>query len=297
MRAALARTHALVVLGLRLARAGGRMRVLAIVFGNALAVALLLGALGLQNAVYPPGATQDTAMRTQMVAVTAFILLPVAVLLLTVGRLSSATRDRRLASLRMLGLTPGRTRTVAAVENGCLAAVGSLAGLGLFAVLAPLVDRAVAHGPGWFAAPLRVPGPTAVLAAAAVVGLSVLVSAAPTRTLQADPRAARAEATHRSPSPWRLAVLAVAGGALLWLGEQQRGSAPDWLQITALLGGGLASAVAIAAVVPLLAAQLARVLTRARWPRRCSPAAPSRPSRQAPRGSPQVSALRRCSSS
>lgn len=53
-----------------------------------------------------------------------FLLVPVGVLLLAVSRLSAATKDRRLATLRMLGLTPRRTRWVTALENGLLALAG-----------------------------------------------------------------------------------------------------------------------------------------------------------------------------
>lgn len=46
------------------------------------------------------------------------IALPVTVLVASIARLSASIRDRRLANLRLLGLTAGRTRIVAAAEVG-----------------------------------------------------------------------------------------------------------------------------------------------------------------------------------
>lgn len=250
------------MLGLRLARAGGPARIGAIVLGNAVSIVLLLGALGLQDAVYPPGVPQNTSERTQMIAITGFILVPVAVLLLAVARLSSATRDRRLASLRMLGLNPARTRFVATVENGSMALVGAALGVGLFHGLAPLVSRAVAAGPAWFSAPLTATLSTSAVACAAVIGLSVLVSAAPSRALQTDPRSARSPATRARPSTWRLSVLAAGVAALGWLSQQKAEPAWGGILTAALLGDRLLCGVAVAVVTPWIADRLAGLLVR-----------------------------------
>ncbi|MCF6470974.1 hypothetical protein FAF44_21610 [Nonomuraea sp. MG754425] len=58
----------------------------------------------------------------------ALLALPVAGLVHQANRLASATRERRLAALRLAGATPGDVRRLGALEGGGLALAGSLAG-------------------------------------------------------------------------------------------------------------------------------------------------------------------------
>lgn len=64
----------------------------------------------------------------------ALLALPVAGLVHQSNRLGTATRERRLAGLRLAGATPGDVRRLGALEGGWLALAGSLAGAAVYVV-------------------------------------------------------------------------------------------------------------------------------------------------------------------
>ncbi|WP_129590725.1 FtsX-like permease family protein [Sanguibacter massiliensis] len=193
----------LLPLAWRLARAGGTYRLAAQVGVNVLGGLVLTLAFAVPRAALPPGSTSASWLA---LAITLAVgLMPLVILLVTVGRLSAATRDRRLASLRVLGLGPSRTRAVGATEAALLAGAGALVGAALAAALAPLVDGLVPDA--LLVAPLRV----TVVGALAAIGVPVVVaglaSTAGTRRLTGNPLAQRATSTRRVPLPWALAPL------------------------------------------------------------------------------------------
>ncbi|WP_163543500.1 FtsX-like permease family protein [Occultella kanbiaonis] len=153
------------------------MRTVSIGVGAAVATLLVLIALAIPDAVYPPAEGMDAVWRANVTGALLFALTPAVVLLITTSRISSSTRDRRLASLRLIGMDRGRAALVAAVEAGSLTAAGALIGAAAFWGLAPVVDRASAAGPGWFAAPLRLPGGIAVIVVVAVVAIGAAIAA------------------------------------------------------------------------------------------------------------------------
>lgn len=255
---------ALVEVSWRFARAGGKRRAGTIVVGNAVTSALLLATAAVPAALYPPGTVLDPEERANLTAVLAFGLVPASVLLVIAGRTSAAARDRRLASLRLLGLTRARTGVVAAVENAFLGLLGSLAGLLAFLSIAPAVQTAITRGPGWFSGPFTT---TPVTAAAAVVGIAALSGVVSTVSLSAgtfNPMAQRSRATRHDPSRWRLVLLAF---SVLTLGLLvAAGGHVQELQSTAgqilLLTGAVTGALAIALVTPLVSSVAARLLVR-----------------------------------
>ncbi|HEX8498183.1 MAG TPA: FtsX-like permease family protein [Actinomycetales bacterium] len=224
----------------RLARAGGRYRIGFVVAGNAVGAALFLLTLAIPAATRGVEApTSDE--RVLALSVVAFVCLPVTVLLMSIGRLSASSRDRNLAALRMLGVSPGRTRLVAAQENGILAATGAVLGVVAASLVAPLVSAAAA-GPGWLLRPLRPPLSTVVLVGLAVVTLSAVVSLAPTRSLRLGPMRVRHQGAAARPSRWRLVPLAL-GGCVLAVMARPPELVLDWLV------GGRQGYVVIAAFV------------------------------------------------
>ncbi|GAA3221283.1 hypothetical protein GCM10020216_032580 [Nonomuraea helvata] len=64
----------------------------------------------------------------------ALLTLPVAGLVHQANRLASATRERRLAGLRLAGATPGDVRLLGALEGGLLALLGSAGGAVVYVV-------------------------------------------------------------------------------------------------------------------------------------------------------------------
>jgi len=249
----------LLTLGLRLARAGGRVRAGLVVCGNALGVALLLLTAGVPEAMGSAQRHLSVEERRLQAIVVIFLALPVLVLLMTVARLSAATRDRRLAALRLLGLSPGGTRRVGAVEGGALAGAGVVVGGGLFLALRPLAERAAHHAASGLTGDLI---PPLWLAALVIVGVplaSVVVSLAPTRALTADPTSVRRQGRTRRPSWWRLVPL-LAGTALLvraatW--PRTRGYVTDSNSLFATFAAG---ALVVGVFLPLAVPYLTRLL-------------------------------------
>ncbi|HEU4676402.1 MAG TPA: FtsX-like permease family protein [Motilibacteraceae bacterium] len=185
-------------------------------------------------------------------AVLVFLGVPVLVLIASAARLSAATRDRRLAALRLLGLTPGRTRAVAAAEAGAHAVVGAVLGAGLFWLLRPLTEPVRVAGLAWFADDLT---PPAALIVAVLVGVPlacIVIALTPTFGMR-RPLLVRRSGPARAPRRWRLLPL-VTGVALLgWAisrpvraGVGSDAIVPYFLAGTALAGFGLPLALPVA---------------------------------------------------
>ncbi|OII66208.1 ABC transporter permease [Streptomyces sp. CC77] len=78
------------------------------------------------------------------------VLLPLALFLSVCARLSAATRTRRLASLRLLGLSARSTQRVNAAENVAAALLGALLGLGEYEVLNQVMTRTGLPSLRWY---------------------------------------------------------------------------------------------------------------------------------------------------
>ncbi|WP_433499210.1 hypothetical protein ACQP1K_02285 [Sphaerimonospora sp. CA-214678] len=92
------------------------------------AVATFLVCLAVSLADYQAEGSSLTGLGLALLAV------PVAGLVHQANRLASATRERRLAALRLAGATPGDVRRLGALEGGVLALCGSLGGGALYVV-------------------------------------------------------------------------------------------------------------------------------------------------------------------
>jgi hypothetical protein len=260
MAAALSATAALAA---RFVKADAASRKLGIVVGNAVATALIAAVAALPEALTGPSAVPDPWMRQVVAAVLCFVAAPVFLLLATVGRLSAAKRDQRLAALRLLGLSPGRTLAVAMIENGLLALAGAVAGAGLFAGLAPAASAAARRATGWFAGTLTLGAGWLAVIALAVTAFSAVLAAAPARRLRTEPKALRGGGVRTKPGWWRLAPLAVGAGLLVWIG-----TGPSTLAYTArqwLTAGALAAMIlGLALGVPVVSHRIAGVMARSR---------------------------------
>ncbi|HUR07672.1 MAG TPA: FtsX-like permease family protein [Nonomuraea sp.] len=65
----------------------------------------------------------------------ALLILPAMAFLYQVSRLAGATRERRLAALRLAGATPRHVRLLGAYEGGWRASLGGLIGVAVFLVI------------------------------------------------------------------------------------------------------------------------------------------------------------------
>jgi len=90
------------------------------------------------------------------------IMVPIWLFVATVTRLSAATREARLAAVRLAGGTQGQVRLLAGTEAGVGACIGSLLGIPLFlAVRTPLAGGAIG-GIHLFPSDLTPPLPIAI---------------------------------------------------------------------------------------------------------------------------------------
>lgn len=195
-----------------------------------------------------------------------FLLVPVGVLLLAVSRLSAATKDRRLATLRMLGLTPRRTRWVTALENGLLALAGSVVGVLGSLVVSRLVSQPLI-GAGALRRPLDPGVPLAVAVAGLVVVLTSVISLAPTRRLDRNAMALKHIAAE-PPSWWRVLPLAVGVvGAAILLAQDPPGSGGSGQRFFVVSMACVVSAgVGVLVALPLVTRGLAEALARSSRP-------------------------------
>ena len=133
-------------------RSGGWSRAALLAGTTAAATALLLVALTmlllpsypaeeLFSLVAEPGLRWGTAFAT------ALLVLPLLLMLNQVVRLGTATRERRLAGLRLAGATPAEVRRIGAVEVGFPVTVGAMAGPLVFALLRELFGGQRLGGP------------------------------------------------------------------------------------------------------------------------------------------------------
>ena len=143
-------------------------------------------------------------------------------LLLQVVRLGTATREERLASLRLAGATPGEVRRIGAVEVGIPALIGGLLGYLVFGLLRLAFGGIPASG-GYDAAQSEVTrelalvptslGPSwwQVLVVAAGVGLiGVFAGASTSRSLNISPLGVTRRAPRPAPRPWGVVLLVLA---------------------------------------------------------------------------------------
>lgn len=185
-------------------------------------------------------------------------LVPVFVFVVASTRLAAASRDRRLAALRLVGADSGQVRRIAAGE----ALLGSLAGLvigaGLFLVVRAVVPGITvsAFGGGIFAADVV---PDWRLALPVLVALPVLACAAAVfalRQVVIEPLGVVRRSGHgRRKLAWRL-LPAAAGGALLFVGS----GADDPRSTSAVIAGVVLVLVAVPVVLPWLVERVAELL-------------------------------------
>ncbi len=116
------------------------------------------------------------AVRVMVVMGAIFVLLPMLVFVATSARLSARTRQRRLAALRVIGMTTPQAAAVAALEVAVVSFAGALAGVALWRALIPVSEKVGLGTLRWFASDVSVPFNTIVALLAAVVLLSTVVA-------------------------------------------------------------------------------------------------------------------------
>ncbi len=130
---------------------------------------------------------------------------PVVILLSVVTSLGSAKREEQLATLRLLGATPGTLARLAAWETAATSLTGAVTGIALAWLVAPALAGIELGGVRFFPDELR-PRPDAAMAIPArVVAIAVGIAALRARRLRTGPLGGSREQAETSPR-WRRLV-------------------------------------------------------------------------------------------
>ncbi len=157
----------------------------------------LRGAVTVTRFGAPDPYPTDPGVMAAIAAATAGVIVSVLVFVWTVTRLGAASRESRLAALRLLGATPTQVRLTVALEVGIGAVVGAVAGVLLFGVGRTLVpwEAFLPGDTGLFPADLRPPLGQAVLVLVLVPLAAVAVAWITLRRVVGQPM----EVTRRAP--------------------------------------------------------------------------------------------------
>jgi hypothetical protein len=137
------------------------------------------------------------------------MLAPVALLVAMATRMATASRDRRLAALRLAGATTGQVARLAAVESLVAGVGGVAAGMALFFVVRPLATYVTYDGDRWFNSDLS---PPVLGFALVVIGAPLVTAAAAQVTLARVARSPLGVGRRVAPRPvrvWRVVPLVV----------------------------------------------------------------------------------------
>ncbi|WP_435849715.1 FtsX-like permease family protein [Streptomyces scabiei] len=135
------------------------------------------------------------------------VLLPLAVFLSVCARLSAAARARRLAALRLLGLSRKGTQRVNAAETVAASLLGAVLGLGAYWIVNQLVSRIGLPGFKWYPSDGALSLPTVFICGVGCPALAWFVGRASARKAAANPLAVRRSAVERAPGKWGLLPL------------------------------------------------------------------------------------------
>ncbi|MEU6505050.1 FtsX-like permease family protein [Streptomyces sp. NPDC046942] len=140
------------------------------------------------------------------------VLVPLAVFLSVCARLSAAERARRLAALRLLGMSAKEVQRVNAAETVAAAGIGSLLGLGVYWVLNQLVSRVGLPGFTWYPSDGTLAGSTVGTCLVGCPALAWVVGRVSARKAATNPLAVRRTAPQKSPSAWGFVPLLAGAG-------------------------------------------------------------------------------------
>ncbi|WP_329118182.1 FtsX-like permease family protein [Streptomyces sp. NBC_01465] len=211
------------------------------------------------------GLSADVAVRDRFSLVPyelALIVVAPGVIYLNVcARLSAATRRRRYAALRLVGMDPRRVLRLAAGESAVAGALGTLSGLALYGVVNRWVGPSGVIGFSWYAASSRLTVPLAVAAFVLVTVASGAIGAKNTAKALARPVEARFDGADRRAGWWHALPFALGIGLIGFpvvsdalADGPPRGPASGTQGVLLIAGILLASVGVLFAVRPLLGA-------------------------------------------
>ncbi|WP_432032848.1 FtsX-like permease family protein [Streptomyces antibioticus] len=193
------------------------------------------------------------------------VLLPLAVYLSVCARLSAAARIRRLAALRLVGLSKKGVQRVNAAETVAAALLGTVAGLGVYAVANQLISRVGLPGFRWYPSDGSLSLSAVLICLIGCPALAWFAGALGARKAAANPLAVRRSAVEKPPARWGLLPLVPGLGIVVgYCVAGATGHAPRDTSISAVLMPVAVVLVGIGLVLslPVLSRALARTLAR-----------------------------------
>ncbi len=173
-----------------------------------------------------PSRPLDLAALLAIVALACTVLIPIWFFIATATRLSAATRQQRLAAVRLAGATAAQVRFLAGVEAGIAALAGVLAGYPLFLLARPLLAGGVILGDRFFPSDFAPPLAGVVAVLVGLPAIAVIITQVSMRRLVISPLGVSRRQRRRSiRSAWPV-VLAMGIGLLWWLATRA-GSSPE----------------------------------------------------------------------
>ena len=221
------------------------------------------GATGL--GVPDDGQFDYRTLRLVIAVIVLFVLAPLSALIATSARLSARSTERRLASLRLMGLNVRRTRSVVAVETATVALAGAAVGVAAWSVLAPVSQRVGVDGLRWWASDIAL---SPLLVAGVVV--AVVVASAVIAVLGSNPSLDNPVSTRRNSATapkiaWRAATL-VAGVMLLIASRVLATNISDELWYLLYIASNAVMALGLVVAAPVLSHAAAFLLDRSAAP-------------------------------
>ncbi|MFF5479076.1 ABC transporter permease [Streptomyces sp. NPDC012935] len=218
---------------------------------------------GYSYAPFP--AVEPSTLTYLRFALGSLVLLPLGIFLSVCARLSAASRNRRLASLRLLGLSTRGTQRVNAAETVVAALLGSILGLGEYWVLNQVMTRTGLPSLRWYPADGAL---SATTVAVCLIGCPVLawfVGRVSARDAAANPLAVRRTAAPKRPAKWGGLLLVTGLGIVVGYcatGFTDRPANSVGLNTLLIPAGILLTGLGLVLTLPLISYALARRLAR-----------------------------------
>ncbi|WP_031158969.1 FtsX-like permease family protein [Streptomyces durhamensis] len=186
---------------------------------------------------YPPSPTvESSTLDIVRFTLAGVVLLPLAVFLSVCARLSAAVRVRRLAALRLLGLSTKAVQRVNAAETVVAAMLGAVLGLVIYALVNQLISRAGLPGFKWYPSDGALSSSTILVCLVGCPALAWFAGRAGARKAAANPLAVRRSAVQKPPTKWGLLPLIPGLGIVAgYCVAGATGHAPRDTQVSAIL--------------------------------------------------------------
>jgi hypothetical protein len=194
-----------------------------------------------------------------MVLAAILMAVPAAVFGAAAARLTVSRRDERLATLRLIGATPGQVMRLTLIETTLAAAAGAVVGTLAWMAVTPLVALIPIDGGRWYVADLWAGAPWMAVVAVAVPALVAVSALIGLRGVVISPLGVARRVQTKGLKAIRVVVFAVLAVAFVAASQAVDGSMVVVAVVICLFGATLA---AVNLIGPWVVQKLGRALAR-----------------------------------